>query len=645
MNDPETSSVQRGLTARALLLGMVLSAAIGVVGYYLEVLVQGGNPTLYFTSQIAHVILFLLIGTVNALLKVAYRPLALNQGELLVIFIMMCLANSTHVLVYYWIALVPSPIYFATAENGWETSIVPQIPDWLIPHDPAAIRDFYEGAQGGSSNIHWQVWLEPILGWAPAIVAVNVAFICVMVILRRRWMDHERLIYPVVQLPLAMVQEGRNGAIIGPFFRGGAMWLGFLVPVVVGTFIGLHRYYPFVPTIDLILPLPLFNARLSFATIGFFYLIQREVAFGLWAFTLLNNLQAYIYAEVGWGIEESPAVSVWSYGLSSLVHQGMGAMVILLLGGLWLARDHLYVVWRKAFNRAPEYDDGDEILSYRAAFWGFWGSVAVFVAWLVEIGIPLHGALVFTFFSFVVWIGLSRVIAEGGVAVIYAPLVAADATVSYLGSRLLGPSGMVGTAFARVLGNDQLNFVMPHVANGLKLGEQVVAGSRPVRRRLFWAMLAATLLGTGGAIWEALNLAYIHGAVNLWPVIFVKLPGWILGFATPLISDPIGADLRGWFHTGIGAAVMGLLMLARRIWVWWPLHPVGFPISATFSWMAFNAFLAWAVKGPVLRYGGARLYAATRPFFLGMIMGQFVIFGIFWIVDTLTGMVGNRLFL
>ena len=625
---------------RALVIGMALSVAIGIGGYYLQVYVQGANPTLYFTSQIAHVVLFILIGVVNAVLGTLHRPWALGKGELLVIFIMMCLANGTHVPVYYWISLVPAPHYFSTLENGWGDLLVPHIPDWLIPHDPAAIRDFYEGARGGSHDIHWDVWLGPIISWVPAVVAVNVAFICLMVILRRRWMDHERLIYPVVQLPLAMVQENSRGSLVGPFFRSGVMWLGFAVPVIVGAFIGLHRYYPFVPNIELVYSLPFVSARLSFATVGFFFLIQREVAFGLWVFTLINNLQAYIYQEIGWGIEQSPAVSVWSYGLSSLVHQGMGAMVVLVVGGAWLARDHLRQVWRKALNRAPEVDDADEVLSYRTAFWGLWISVAVFVVWLLEVGVPVLGALAFAFFSFVIWVALTRVIAEGGVAVIYAPLVAADATISYLGTPALGVPGLVGVAFARVIGNDQLNFVMPHVANGLKLGEQVEGN----RGRLFWGMLAAILLGTAGAVWMALRLAYVHGAVNLWPLLFVGVPEYVFDFTVPLAREPVGVNVQGWFHTGIGALVMGSLMLARRIWVWWPLHPIGFPISSTFHWMAFNAFLAWMIKGPVLRYGGVRMYAAVRPFFLGMIMGQFAIFGIFWIVDTITGMIGNYMF-
>jgi len=40
-------------------------------------------------------------------------------------------------------------------------------------------------------------------------------------------------------------------------------------------------------------------------------------------------------------------------------------------------------------------------------------------------------------------------------------------------------------------------------------------------------------------------------------------------------------------------------------------------------------------------YGGARLYRLTRPVFLGLIMGQFVIAGRWLIVDYSTGMTDN----
>ena len=631
-----------GLRIRAFVVGLLLAFAVGTVCPFLSLYLQGANADAYFTSQIAHIVLFLLIGFVNVFLGAIKSSWAFRKGELVVIFILMSLANSVPMITFYWVPLVSTPFYFATPENNWLNQITPYIPTWVVPHDDGAIRAFFEGARGESSDIPWEVWLEPILGWLPLVVALHVAMVCLMVVLRRQWVEQERLIYPVMQLNLAMVQEDARGGLIRPFFRSGAMWLGFAVPVIVGTVIGLHAYFPYIPTIQLSAAIPLFGSmRLSFATLGFFFLIQREVAFGLWVFTLLNNLQGTIYRAVGWGIDEEAAVSVWSYGLSSLVHQGMGAMIVLVLGGLWVGREHLQRVFRKAFLGAPEVDDSDEILSYRGAVFGLLGSLAVMVLWLSQLGMPLLGILIFLFFAFVVYVALTRVVVEGGVAVIYAPLVAPDAAVSAIGTSMFGAPGLLGLAFTRIFANDLLNFAMPHVANSLKLSGQIEGR----RRLLFWGMLLAILLGLAGALWMLLRLAYTYGAINLSPGAFIWLPNYVFDYTAARIANPTEPYWPGWFHTGVGSAVMALLMLARRLWVWWPLHPIGFPISSTFHWMAFNAFLAWLIKGPILRYGGVRTYRRVRPFFLGLILGHFIIFGVFWIIDSFTGMIGNSLFL
>ena len=33
--------------------------------------------------------------------------------------------------------------------------------------------------------------------------------------------------------------------------------------------------------------------------------------------------------------------------------------------------------------------------------------------------------------------------------------------------------------------------------------------------------------------------------------------------------------------------------------------------------------VAWSIKQPLIRYGGMKLYRKLRPFFLGMIFGEF----------------------
>ena len=361
---------------------------------------RGANASAYFTSQIAHFVLFLLLTVVNVGLGSVRRSWVLHKGELVVVFLAMSLANGIHILIYYWVPLVSAPFYYASSENNWLNEINPYIPDWLVPQNPRAIAAFFEGGDRGGTGIDWSVWLSPIVGWLPVFLGLPVATLCLMVMFRRQWVEKERLIYPIMQLNLAMVQEDGQGSLVRPFFRNGAMWLGFAVPVIVGAVVGLHQYHPYIPTIELGAPLPLFGyVRLSFATLGFFFLIQREVAFGLWVFALLNKLQEAIYHETGWGTEGQPVVSVWCYGLPSLVHQGMGAMIVLVLGGMWVGREHLLNLFRKAFTGAPEVDDSDEVLSYRACVFGLLISVGLIAYWLWSIGIPPVAGLFFCSFS------------------------------------------------------------------------------------------------------------------------------------------------------------------------------------------------------------------------------------------------------
>ena len=91
---------------------------------------------------------------------------------------------------------------------------------------------------------------------------------------------------------------------------------------------------------------------------------------------------------------------------------------------------------------------------------------------------------------------------------------------------------------------------------------------------------------------------------------------------------------------------MILLMLARQHVPWWPLHPIGFPIGAVWimDQIWFSIFLAWLIKAGILKYGGSKLFRLLRPFFLGLILGQFVIAAVWLFIDGFSGMTDNVVF-
>jgi hypothetical protein len=97
------------------------------------------------------------------------------------------------------------------------------------------------------------------------------------------------------------------------------------------------------------------------------------------------------------------------------------------------------------------------------------------------------------------------------------------------------------------------------------------------------------------------------------------------------LQHPTPPDLLGGGFVAAGFVLTSLLMLLRTRLLWWPLHPVGYAMANTLTmgkmWMPFT--IAWCAKSLVLRYGGARMYARSLPFFLGLIVGDFFNGG-FW---------------
>jgi hypothetical protein len=637
-----------GFTFKAIVCGTLLSLLIAVGAPYGNMVIRGSYMALDFSTAGAVFLFFVLVGGFNVLAGMLHRGLALSRSELLVVYIMMIVASAipTMGLAEYLLTIITAPQYYATPENDWGTLIQPLVPEWLAPQGDRAIQWFYEGAPAGV-DIPWGVWVRPLAFWGVFVGALYLTMICAMVLLRRQWIERERLVYPIVQVPMEMLQEGREGTLLRPFFRSGAMWLGFSLPVLVSTLAGLHAYFNFIPTIQLVSSVPILRNtislvfRLSFPMVGFSYLINLDIAFSLWFFNTVGKLVRGGLNVLGIGSTEKLGI----YGAASepiLAHQGHGAMVVLVAFVLWAARGHLADVWRKAFKGDQSVDDSDEILSYRAAILGGAGGFVLMCAWLTLAGLPFWASVMVIATALLIFIGLTRVVIESGVATAIAPMISPSVVVSAVGSSALGPSGMVALAFTYVWGADIRTFVMASCAHGLKLG-QGLGGSR---RPLFWVMVLAISVSLVGSVTAILYLAYSYGGINL--------NGWFFGggarapfeYIATKLNTPTAPDMEGWIHTFIGGGVMAALMVARHHLLWWPLHPIGYPIGAV-GWMDqlwFSIFLAWLVKLVVMKYGGPSLYRRTRPFFLGLIMGQFAIAGIWLLIDYFTGMTDNSVF-
>ena len=638
-------SPEGAVTLRAVLAGLLMALFIGLATPYTNMIIKGSLLAHNANTPIALFTFFLFVGVLNVALRLARRSWVFDPGELATVYIMAMLATAVPTVGFaeYLLPIIAGVHYYATPENQWAEIVHPHLPRWLIPQSEEASRGFYEGLPEGKP-VPWELWVEPLIAWSILILAVFWVSACLMTILRKQWMEHEKLLYPLVQVAIEMLRDDERRSAVKPFFRNPVMWAGFALPLIVGSIHSLHFYFPAIPgmgnwttrlamfrgTTDLLV---MFNI----GVVGIAYLLNRDVALGLWVFFLLAHAERGLFNILG--IESTEKLSRFTFeGGPFLAHQTMGAMIVLVLSGLWMARDHLKRVWRRAFAGGDEEDAG-EVMSYRTAVLGLLIGLAVVSTWLWASGLPWWVVPVFLFAVFIIFMALTRATVEGGMPHIRTPLTPGDFVVSGVGTHALGVSGGIALGFTYVWAANLRIFFMICFANSLRIAGEIRGSKRP----LVGAAALAAAAALAGSVYSIVTLAYTHGGINLQEFYFVYVPQQVGKNMAIALTNPTFPSVSGWLFTAFGAAVMGLLTWVRVRFTWWPIHPLGFAVTEyrLMSFVWFSVLVAWGIKSLVLRYGGPKLYNRTRPFFLGLICGQICVTGFWLIVDFFTGAQGN----
>ncbi len=639
---PDNGEAGPGVSRRAVLLGLLGSLLIAA-GEPFGVLVLRGSPMGADFSTGAAIFLFLPLTLVlNPLVRLLGLP-ALRRGELVTIYIMMIVAAA----IPSWgftlnlIPLIGGFFYYATPENEWAQLIQPHIPMWLVPESRIDVWKLFEGGARGEP-VSWSSWGPPLLIWSLFAVTIYFVTLCLLVILRKQWVEREKLLFPMAVLPLEM-GTGEPGRILPPFFRSYVMWAGFLIPFLVNSLEALHRYYNFIPVIDMDASIPILRNSIylrcspRLEVIGLSYLLSLDVGFGVWFFAFLALLQTGLERMLGWNI--GPVQPFSDPASPSVAHLAQGALLFLVFAGFWHGRRHLRDVLRKAFGDAPDVDDSSELFSYRTAVFGSLLGSLLALVWLLAAGLNLPTAFVFLTMSMVIFIGLTRIIAQTGLASYRASVASPIFTVNALGSSMVGATGLTVLGLNFAWAADVRTFVMASAATGVKLAQETALEGR----RLFWAIMGAILVTLAGSAWAIVELSYLYGGINLVGWQFSGLPAFTGNWITQNLNNP--QPTQPW-HMGflvLGAGLMGVMSYVKNRFVGFPIHPIGMTLGMTAPMyhLWFSVFIAWMLKAVILKYGGPRVYSQLRPFFLGMILGGFGSAGFWLIVDFFTGMTGN----
>ncbi|MEW6750400.1 MAG: DUF6785 family protein [Candidatus Latescibacterota bacterium] len=536
----------------------------------------------------------------------------------------------------YVVAVISKPYYGATPENEWASFVQPHLPDWAIPgHGEAAMHPFYEGLPSGQPA-PLGVWCGPLAWWLSLVLALYLACFCLVVVLRRQWVEHERLVFPVAEVPRLLLAEGPS-SVLPTIFRARVFWLGCALPLVIILFNVVAYFEPGFPQVpvhrethvqlfDGTVPVVLL---LYFPVVGFMYLVSTAISFSIWAFYLVTLAESGLVAWAGLTVAQ-PDEFVWDW--QTLSWQAYGAFFAMVGWSLWVARRHLAAVGRHVWGRGRRLDDSGEMLPYCWAVWGGLAALLYVGVWLWRAGMEAPVAALYVGGLVVMFVGFTRLVIQAGLHYLTPPMNPQALTVALTGTAV-APRSLVGLALSHGLFGDVESLFMPSAAHAARLNEVC-----RYQRALSLAIALAVVVGLVVSAYFILHLCYRYGAGNLRSWFFeagAGAGGRAFDAAVRQLREPWPTDWGKLAYFGLGAGFYSLLSLCQFRFHWWPLHPVGLTVATT--WMVrrtvLSVFVAWLLKTAILRLGGVRLYRQLRPFFVGLIVGFYVGVGISYAVD------------
>jgi len=193
---------------RAPLIGALLippGAFSAVYGYTVIQAVHWSQQSL----KLGPVFLLTVLLALNAVVRSIHRRVALTSGELAIIYSMLVVATAVGGIgmVQFHVTGLPAVAYFLPSNATW-SQFQPFIPSFFGPQDPDAIAQFYKGNATLYAARVLQTWAVPVLFWTAFLLLLTWTMLCVNALVRRQWIDAERLAFPLVQLPMEMIRDG-----------------------------------------------------------------------------------------------------------------------------------------------------------------------------------------------------------------------------------------------------------------------------------------------------------------------------------------------------------------------------------------------------------------------------------------------------
>ncbi len=628
-----------GVTCKSVIITLVLipfnfywiiAGEVGLVGYALNT---------YAVPFYNVVFVVFVLTLLNLAIKRTARFHLFTDSELLTIYILLSTACAfpSITLMTILVTTLGHAFWFASPENEWKQLFWDYLPKWLLVDDEKVLAGYYIGESSLSNLESLKAWIVPTFSWAAFMTILILVMLCINVVLRKQWVERERLSYPITQIAFHVTHQTKS------LLSHRVTWLGFGIAASIAVLNGLSFLYPALPT----LPIKRIGGWRGFGhlftekpwsaiggismsyypfVIGLGLLMPLELSFSSWFFFWFYKLQLVVTSAAG--LSSLP-------GFPYIDRQCFGAALGIFISVFVLNLRHFRSVFRIARHRTGE--DENEPIPYRLALWGIVGGLLLLFVFSQRIGMSIWLIPLFFSIYFIIVLVVTRMRAEQGFPVhAMENMPNHHILVDSFGTRSLGTNNLVALTLYRWFNRSYTSHPMPHQLEGFKLSER--SDIHP--RRLFFALLAVSGFAAVMFFAVTLSIFYTYGALNM-----SGTSSWATGFGSRVFNG-----LQRWLYyptapnfyaTGgilFGLSFSTILMFMRARFFWWPFHPLGFVVSSDWgmrylwSCMLVSSLAKWAM----LRIAGPRASQRLVMFAIGLMLGDFTVGGIWSLISVVT---------
>lgn len=619
-----------GVTYRSVIIGLILIPLNAVWLALVDEIWYTGEPT---TLSLYPNVIFILaaVAVGNGVVGRLFPRRALSGPELLVVYVMLSVATSVggHDMLEVLVPVLTHLHYYGSTQGQYQ-EVIQLVPHWLVVTDETALQSAYVGQESIFDPVNYLPWLRPLGWWLAFTLALVAVMVGLTLLFRKQWTEHEKLAYPIIQAPMTMAVAP------GSLVRSRGFWSGFVIAGGICFYNGLSVLYPLLPRIPIVQVVnlqTLFTERpwsdmgeawISFypSIIGLCFLMPLDLAFSFWFFFLFWKLQLVMASS--YGIHGMP-------GFPFTQEQAIGGYYMIAFTALWISRRQLLTILGLAAGYGGDRATPWERREARIAVALLAGGSLFLYAFCIRAGMTPYVVLLFFTFYYLMSLGMTRMRAELGPPShdIY-PVGAHRQVVNFLGATHMlrrNPTDLVMFGFLGFFNRVARNHPMPHIMEAFRISERQGMEHGRMLGAIVIAAAAGGVATLASLVWaftkygiaaQASSLPGLFG-IETWSQVDIWLTTPPRPIAAPMYATIIGM-----------ASALGLAVLRMNL-AWWPFHPVGYALSASLTsgriW--FCVFIAWAIKAGVLKYGGARAYPATQRFFMGLLLGDFIV-GSFW---------------